>query len=160
MNPLSLNKNKTTAFAMPLALKGFNANQIVTDGFINAYIADIDKPEWDDYILLVFEDKREFETLQEVEYQRDDDYIYVFNIPDDLLDDYFKIIKGEYSEISEKAKQIILSFWGVEEDSTLYKVLNRVIEKKLGDRIEPKKIKELLPSFSLYEEVYGMGSGL
>jgi len=158
MNPLRIDKNKTTIFVLPLAVKGFTDNQIITDDFINAYIADIDKPEWDDYVILVYDREVALEDIAKASYKYEDYFLYVINIPDDLLADYFQIIQGKYTEISEKAKQRILQFWSQNEDSKLYKILYGMVESKLGDGIRPEKVKELMPPFRLYEEVYGMGS--
>ena len=150
MNPLSLNKNKSTIFILPMVLEDTKSEDIITDGFINTYIADFERPEFDDFVLLIRKDNMINTESLDMVYDSEDDLVYVFKVPEKYLEDYFKIIAGEYSSTSESYKKASLAFWDMDEKSTLYKILYGV---KKG-----KELKELLPSFSLSEEIYKMGT--
>lgn len=150
MNPLSLNKNKSTIFILPMVLEDTKSEDIITDGFINTYIADFERPEFDDFVLLVRKDNMKDTENLDMVYDNEDDLVYVFKVPEKYLEDYFKIIAGEYSSTSESYKNAVRAFWDIDEQSTLHKVL-------CGEKKE-KELKELLPSFSLSDEIYKMGT--
>ena len=89
--------NKTTWLIMPMAFygKGLKSTDILTTGFVNAYIGDLYRPELDDKILLVFDDNEE-----------------VFEIPEDFVNDYWRIITSQYHEVSDDYWKIVKDFWG------------------------------------------------
>jgi hypothetical protein len=130
MNILRYYKTDTTKFILPLL---FNDNtkhtNILTNDFKNAYIADIDDPSKDDYILVEFADSgsnpltNNTESNLEETYIKDDSIIYAYSIPDKFIEDYYKFLSGKYSEFSEQAKKHILNFWGEDDKSPLYRVL-------------------------------------
>jgi len=74
--------------------KGIKFNDILTTGFINAYIGDLHRPELDDKILLIFDDKEE-----------------VIEISEDFKDNYWKIITSQYHEVSDDYWEIAKDFW-------------------------------------------------
>ena len=89
--------NKTTWLIMPIALydKGIKHNDIsTTKGFINAYIGDLHRPEIDDKILLVYEDREE-----------------IYEIPNNFKNNYWSIITGQYHEVSDDYWEIVADFW-------------------------------------------------
>lgn len=130
MNPLGLGKNKTTVFILPMAFEDKKHSDILTDDFVNAYIADFDEPIFDDRLTLVYKDE-----------------IERYEIPDKFLGDYFKIIAGAYNDVSEEYKQHLLSFWECDVKSRLYEVIYG----------KDKIAKQLIPPFELTEEIYNIG---
>jgi hypothetical protein len=88
--------NKTTWLIMPMAFyeKGIKFNDILATGFVNAYIGDLHRPELDDKILLIFNDKEE-----------------VIEIPKNFENNYWKIITSQYHEISDDYWKIVADFW-------------------------------------------------
>lgn len=69
----------------------------------------------------------------------DDTYMYIYDIPKQYEDDYIKFYKGQYSEMSNSAKEIICKLSGVKPimESTVYKVLYKTNDQKL-------KVEELI----------------
>jgi hypothetical protein len=116
---------------MPLLFEGKKFTNIISDfkSFINAYIADFDKPQYDNCIILVFNTKQKDlpATNQKDHYTRvvksNELYFYVYEIPTDLSDEYTKWLFGKYSTFTDRTKQIILNFWEAGKTSLLYGVL-------------------------------------
>jgi hypothetical protein len=136
MNPLGLNKNKSTVFILPMVFATKKHSNILTDNFKNAYIADFDKPEYDDKLTVVWD------------YHTFGNTIDRFDIPDEYLGDYVKIIAGAYTATSDKYKQMLLSFWDSNDTTILYKVL-------YGKDVD--NVEEVLPCFDLSQEIYNIG---
>ena len=88
--------NKTTWLIVPMAFygKGLKSTDILINGFVNAYIGDLHRPELDDKILLIFDDKEK-----------------VIEIPKDFKDNYWRIITSQYHEISDDYWKIVTDFW-------------------------------------------------
>jgi hypothetical protein len=130
MNPLGLSKNKSTVFILPIVFSDKKYSDILTEDFINAYIADFEYPEYDDKLTVV----------RKSEVERHD-------IPKEYFEDYVKIIAGAYNATSDKYKQLVTSFWDCDKDSKLYNILYS----------PDNKDSELIPPFSLSDEVYNIG---
>ena len=133
MNPLKLNSNNSTIWLLPmLNEKGFKHNDIINEYFINAYIADIDKPENDNKLLIKYfvvegipkffnEDNKYTIYLDE----SDDSFVVAVNIPEEHLSNYHKFLAGQYSKFSKEYKQLILQFWEEDESTLLYGILHK-----------------------------------
>jgi len=165
------NYTNTTKFILPLLFdEKTKYHELFTNFFINAYIADMANKENDDKIHLLFADYPSLSLTQKLsnlitEYKYKDGYVLVYPLAIELEEDYEKIIKGEYSTISEKSKNRILSFW--EEDQTsllwgvLYKEGNKVREyyqEVLGTKIYGSwtREKEWWIPFSIPNEILGL----
>jgi hypothetical protein len=156
MNVLRFTKyTNTTKFILPLLFDEHTKyHGIFNNFFINAYIADFANKENDDKIHLLFADYPSL-TIQQTlpdpitEYEYKDGFVLVYDLPIEWENDYIKIITGQYSTVSEKAKNRMLSFW--EEDSTsllwgvLYKEGNAVreyFESHLSQKLHHKWTRE------------------
>ena len=139
MDILAYKKTLASQFLMPLLFENKKFTEIITDfdSFVNAYIADFDKPNYDNKIILVFKTKQKdlpeanlvdtyTKTIKDVEI-----YFYVYDIPDDLSDNYTMWLMGRYSLFTDRAKKIILNFWSADSNTLLYGVLY-----KTGDKIK------------------------
>lgn len=157
MNPLELNKNVSTIFILPMVFEDLKYDQIVTKDFKNAYVADFSRPEFDDDLILVFKEISSIQRDAKATYEVKGDIVEVYEIPDKYLAEYFKIYAGQYSEISEELKQIILKFWDEDEESLLYKILYNLVENDHEEDIRADKVKSLIPEFRLVDEVFRMG---
>lgn len=130
MNPLRLNKNKSTVFVLPMVFSDKKCTEIVTEDFKNAYIADFDNAEYDDYLTVVTENE-----------------VTRHNIPSEFLNDMILVFMGKYQETSEEYKKAVTQFWELDSDSYLYEIL-------YGDG---QTDEELLPPFNLSDEIYNLG---
>lgn len=147
MELLSLNNNMSCYFLVPLLFpEDTKSSQIFTEKFKDAYIADYKRKQHDDKVLLVY-DKYSIDiplTSRECEYKDEGNDILVYKIPSQFIDDYGRFLKGEYSNLSQEAKDLILGFWDQDEESLLYGILNKSVTKKLASyyrklKINPKK---------------------
>ena len=133
MDPLRLKVNVTTTFMLPLLYKsGLKHSDILTDTFIDAYIADIDKPNNDNKLLIRYAHIHglpewiDDQSLYEAE---DDSWMVTHEIPDEFADEYTNFLIGDYSKFSKEYKNQVLHFWEANEDTLLYGVLNRTGEE-------------------------------
>ena len=94
--------NKTTRLILPMAFydKGIKGDDILaTDGFINAFIGDVENPEFDNKILMVYDDKQE-----------------AFDIPKEFENDYWKIVCSQYQEVDPNYMKFVKEFWNYKYD--------------------------------------------
>lgn len=139
--------NKSTIFILPLLYEDIKYTDIITDNFINCYISDIQFPDPDNSLTIEF-----------------DNDVARFRIKEDKTDDYKKIIRSQYSNISNISKKQIISFWQQDENSHLYSVLyktNKILEywsKKSGKEIKANEENEYWPKFNTYEETRGLNT--
>lgn len=163
-------RNKTTRFLLPILgekMSSFNETY-----FINAYIDVEDVTRKTDvnclYLLYRFRATKEYldfeEKLQNHEqyrghYEPDKHHtIYLFEIPDNYIDEYRLFLKGKYSEFSNEYKYQIMNFFNFDTDGDTYQILNRgdkrriKMEEDLGVSI-PKNI-ELEDKPNIFEETY------
>ncbi len=138
--------NKSTIFILPLLYPGIQFSDVIYENYINSYVSDIIQQEPENSVIIEF-----------------DNNICRFRIPKEYLDDYKKIIKSQYSQISNEAKEITLYFWNQDKNSYLYSVLyktNKILDywrKKFKDvNIQASDEKEYWPKFNLYEETRGL----
>lgn len=139
MDILAYNKTFTSQFIMPLLFKDKKFTEIITDfeSFVNAYIADFDKPEFDNKIILVFNEKqKELPESNMIEHYtkliKDETlYFYVYEIPEEYSENYVFWLMGKYSLFTKEAKEQILNFWDCGENTLLYGALY-----KTGDAIK------------------------
>jgi len=168
MDPLRYNVNLTTTFLLPILYdKGLKHSDILTDTFINAYIADLNKPEHDDKIFI------EYATITNLPSWTKDSHLYPTNeesimvtqdIPTEIVDDYSLFLIGDYSKFSNEHKQRVLQFWEADSHTLLYGVLHRTgraIKKFWEESLDadldvaPLDIEYWKPP-NLKQEIFGM----
>jgi hypothetical protein len=132
---------------MPIVLysEGIKGDKIISKEFINAYIGDIDRPELDNQVLLVWDDGVE-ET---------------YPVPEEFEEDYWKIINSQYSKTSKEYKKLVLEFWGEDYASEFFRLLSGTdtISSKMEMQkgVVRSKLKELIADFDVFKEIYNMG---
>ena len=172
MNVLKFSKyTNTTKFILPLVFDNTTRyHKLLDNFFINAYIADMANKENDDKIHLLFADYPSLTLTQKMtdtitEYEYKDGYVLVYPIDNKWINDYNKIILGEYSKISIEAKYRILSFWEEDKDSPLHSVLfkegnavRKLVQEITGDKVNLPwdKEKEWWLSFIIPDEILGL----
>lgn len=168
MNPLILKVNNTTRFLLPmLYFKDLKHTDILTDYFIKAYIADIDHPENDGKLSIKYmtHDNIPKQLGDNVYYDEyDNSFIVVVDIPEKQLPNYYKILTGDYSDLTDEYKQAILAFWEENNKSILYGILYKVkdlvremIMEKAGTIPEEMSVKsEFWNAPKLHKEILGM----
>ena len=126
---------------MPLLFENHKFNEIISDfkSFVDAYIADFDKPNYDNKIILVFNTKqKDLPSINQVDkYTKTikdkgvehEFYCYVYDLPDKFADNYTAWLIGRYSLFSNDAKKQILNFWSAGKETLLYGVLYRTGSK-------------------------------
>lgn len=169
MNPLTIkNINKSSVFIMPLVFPdNITYRDIVTKDFVNAFISDLDDARYDGFdTLQIAYNKNRRKTIGEVErykYNHDDkDYmIYVFDTPEEYMNDMVTFFRSRYSELSDKAKERILKFWDEKDTSELYAILYNKPEllthftpSAKAAEIEPHT-GELYPEVDIGQEMLG-----
>lgn len=173
MDILRYNKTQTTQFIIPLLFRDKQFNELITDfdSLINAYIADFDKPKYDNKVIIAFRDKQknlpEENRIEHYTKTIKDEIIhfYVYSLPKEFEEDYTLFLLGKYSSFTESAKQKILNFWNSNEDSLLYGALYKTGEtiKKFYKENFDTKIddtwsngeSEWWPEPILRKEIYG-----
>jgi|DewCreStandDraft_4_1066084.scaffolds.fasta_scaffold190575_2 hypothetical protein len=152
----------STLFLMPTI--GLRKCIVAPYGFINAYIRDKDKPEYNGNIHLLFKPQNQ-ELINEfilVEKTRTDlfltsydyfnmHYVLVYKIDKKWEKDYEKIVNGKYSKLSNEYKKLIPNRVMVNDGKSFRllrslqgdilnrsEVLRNALEKELGVTIDPK----------------------
>lgn len=147
-------KNKSCSFILPLLGK----RRDYFEGLINCYLGDeVNKP-LDSLTKLFVHMEQYSDSYTKIDsfdqfYKLDDDtYMLVYNIPSKLQDDYIRFYKGEYSKMSEDAKELICKFSSQRPvmNSIVYKVLYKTADQK--EAVE-KLIGQKLP---MDAEVYSI----
>ena len=172
MNVLKFSKyTNTTKFILPLVFDNTTRyHKLLDNFFINAYIADMANKENDDKIHLLFADYPSLTLTQKmtdpiIEYKYGDGYVLVCPLENKWIDDYGKLIRGEYSTISQNAKNRILFFWDEDDNSLLYGVLykkgnavQKYVQEVLGlKHTEPFTMtKEWWFDFKILDEILGL----
>lgn len=127
MDPLRLKVNLTTAFTLPLLYdKGLKHSDILTETFINAYIADLGEPEQDNKLLVRYAtivNLPEWTNNFKLYASKDDAIMVTYEVPDDQIENYQKILIGDYSKLSLSYKEMVLNFWEANEDTLIHGVL-------------------------------------
>lgn len=141
------NMTSTTLYLLPLLFsEDTTHNTIINKDFKSAYIADFNKKQYDDNILLVYDDYSMPMpvTNRLAIYKNNKSTVIVYNLPDKYTDDYYKFLIKNVSAMSDNAKKRILDFWEEGEKSILYKSLYG------------SKTKDKLPEINLHIEVLGL----
>lgn len=127
MDPLRLKVNLTTVFMLPMLCdKDLKHYDILTDTFINAYIADLNKPEQDNKLLVRYATITDLPVWTKPYriYEDEEGTIMVpYDMSDKYINDYAKFLGGDYSKFSESYTDQILKFWEADEYSLLHGVL-------------------------------------
>jgi hypothetical protein len=127
-------RNNTTIFLLPILNMIGSKDFIINSNFISAYIYDIDKPEYDEKLLLAYTKTNidtKFEKILQNSLLFKDSYIdkenkiFVFDT-NDFLPDYEKFLLGYYDEFSINLKSNIYDFWNLTEKDNLYKIIQRI----------------------------------
>lgn len=140
-------KSKSTVFILPLLYPEIKYTDVLFEHFINCFISDANSLDIINSLIIEF-----------------DDNICRFRLPEEILEDYNKILHSQYSELSDQSKKNILYFWQVGEDSYLYSVLyktQKILDywsNKSGKEIFPSNSKEYWPKFNTYEETRGLST--
>lgn len=142
-----LKNTKTTSLMLPMYGKsiGYYGHQ-----FINCFLGDKDRPEFDEHILFLFKfsgtrDFTAFEAQMKSSPYYVTDYdptrehvVFVYKVPEEFLTDYYKFVQGSYSRISPKLKTMIIgsTTWGGTFDIlTRSKTYKAKLEEKLAVKI-------------------------
>ena len=147
MDIINNKKNKSTIFILPLLYPEIDYTNVLFEHFINCYISDVHAIDPENSLIIEF-----------------DDNSARFRVPIELLGDYKKIIRSQYSEITNESKQQIVYFWKENDDSYLHSVLHKTQKildywsKKTNMEIFPSKEKEYWPKFNTYEETRGLNT--
>lgn len=173
-NLKNLDLTEASRFVLPmLYATGRNDSFFITSLFNNCYIGDVNHPELQNKIFLLYDYKMtvsfvQFERSLELmsQYNTDYDYadehqvMYVFDVPEEHVDDYQLFIEGRYSEFSELLKDKILKFWGFKEGSLFHSLLyktERVLKHWSDQEIDYTKSAtegEYWPKPVLFKETF------
>lgn len=167
----NIKKNKSSYFILPML--GWQVADL-SEKFINCYIGDIDKPEYDDKILLLFKysgilKDLDFEKLLFSHPYFIDTYdpnkglvMYVFNIGELLKEDMDKFKSGKYSKLSNELKSIICK--GRQSNEKIVKAcyptqfdrnaLKRELENSLNMKIDLPEDAEILSIPNMERELF------
>jgi hypothetical protein len=120
---INYKNNQSVKFVLPLATR-INANTLFTKEFKGAFIGDVERPQWDGKLLLIYEypgtiesSKLDAKICREDLYTTSYDYtdqrlvVYVLELPDLYKEDLDLILDGKYNKISPEAKLMITKFW-------------------------------------------------
>jgi hypothetical protein len=139
MNSLEISTNSTTRFLLPILFPNTKYEELIANGFIQAYIGMLDDDTYDDSLLLLFHKDIDIEGLEELFIDKMDVDI-LDDLPDDTVqmivinnwrdyledeEEYSKFLSGNWSKLSPYSKENILSFWGEDGTSMLYMILTK-----------------------------------
>ena len=102
---------KSTTFIMPMIARSVKDYP----GFVNCYIRDESKPNLKLHIFVVQEEKKipklfyHKNPFLQSNYSIDGFKIWIYKVPETLLEDYYHFEDGEYSQFSKKYKNILCS---------------------------------------------------
>lgn len=130
-----------------------NSNN-ASSNFINAYSYDVNNPDLDKNLFMVFD--ADSHTHENVNFLKEQDEfirvyplrinkihynVYAFSIRYKFDKDYKEIMNGNYSEISDNTKKFILEFWNRDENYSLYSILYNTDIKysKASEEIIPEE---------------------
>lgn len=126
MDPIKLQHNDTTKFLLPILFPHITHIELFTEEFEQAYIGKLDDEQFDDTIILKCNESYDLSYIEENcigKLLSSDETLLVFDLPEDIKEEYEKFLNGEYSQFSERSKKDILNFWDTDEDSLLYTIL-------------------------------------
>ena len=155
-------------FILPMVMKSDATYEDVPKTFYKTCISIYDKPEFDDHIILVSTTStkppkcRLDLSLRGLYDEENKDFLSIFEIPREYLEDLYMITTGDYSNLSEAYKQKLLYFWKEDNNSPLYGVLyhnkNLVFSRNvlMMNAYEIKEARSYYPKPSLRELIYGI----
>lgn len=173
MDPLKTKYNLTTAFMLPILLdKGIQRNKILTETFIDTYIADLNKPETvtpGSNLLIRYatitnlpEWTKEFKIYE----SKDGSIMVMVEIPNSIIKDYTYFLLGDYSKFKKIHKTRIKDFWeSYMEDDLIYGVMYKqgeVIYRYWEDKyavplgLAPPEFEYWRPP-DMKKEIFGIG---
>lgn len=136
---MKISLNQSTKFILPIiSTDTMRSNFFDNKFFIGCYIGDLNQAKYQDKILLAykFDMSINFVSFErklmknpyilhnaDYDYDKHNIVVYVFNVPKEHLEDYYSIIEGRYSEVSNMLKLKILKFWGEKDTSLLHSIL-------------------------------------
>lgn len=135
MNSFEISTNCITRFLLPTIFPNTTYNELIANNFKKAYIGMLDDDHYDDSLLMLFHKDADENTLAELFDHMDIDIIedehneelqiVVVNNWQDFIgdDDYSNFLSGNFQMFEEQSKQNIVSFWGEDNNSLLYKGL-------------------------------------
>lgn len=156
--------NISTSFILPMLGLSFGW---LREYLLNVYVGDTTKPELSEHIFVHLEYSNDEKFIGIEQQLRDhDDYLddydpdantvmFVFAVPKEYKEDYWKFIKGKYSEFSVSLKQAIL---GNATSGRNYDILTRnstykeALEKRLD--VSLPENAELLSVPNLEKEIF------
>lgn len=120
-----------TKFIAPMVFKDNIRYSNTLQNFYKTCLSIIDKPEYDDNIIIVSTtpliDKnlkyKKTTIVANERYRSNFEYLNIFHIPEEYEDDLYLIVAGKYSRLSDKYKRRLLYFWNEDKDSKLFAVL-------------------------------------
>jgi len=125
-------------FILPMVMKKDATYKDVPKTFARTHISIFDKPEFDDHIILVSSSPKDLPkcrrdlSLRGIYEEKDKAHLHIFEIPTEYEDDLYKIVGGDYPQLSEEYKRRLLSFWQEDNNSPLYGVLYHVLKLALS----------------------------
>lgn len=167
MDPLRHSVNLTTTFILPLLYdKGLKHSDILTDSFINAYIADLNRPEQDNKMLVNYITITDLPkwTNDYTVYETDNgSFMVSVEIPDNFIDDHGRFLMGDYSKFSDEHKDRVIKFWEAHDNlltGVLFRgseELNEFMKKHYDTDFEllPPETEQWNPP-NLKKEIFGM----
>jgi hypothetical protein len=134
--------NDTMRFLLPiLYTKEYNNYFFFNDYYIGSYTSDINYPEMDNKLLLVYQFIPEitYITFEECifdhpcyagkyTYEREDIIVYAFDIPENFKKDYNDVGNRNFSKLSSDLKLNIAKMWTLHSTDELFKIITGNID--------------------------------
>lgn len=116
MNPLNLVCSDTTRFIIPMLFPNSNYDEVLKD-IVDSYSFDYYEPCYDNTIIIVKNNDKLPHTNYNplYTYKRQNQYCFVYNIPEEFKKDYSFIMKSQYNKLSKLYYTLLLKFWDVDE---------------------------------------------
>ena len=113
MNPLNLVCTDTTRFIIPMLYADSNYKSMLDKDFIDSYSFDYYEPNYDNKIIIV----KRTDKIPKINYnllytyKRQNQYCFVYDIPDEFRKDYNYIIRGKFHLLSNNYIERLILFW-------------------------------------------------
>jgi hypothetical protein len=134
--------NDTMRFLLPvLYTKDYTNDFFFNDFFMGAYTSDINYPEMDNKLLLVYQfvPEAEYITFEEClfdiptyagkyDYEGLDVVVYAFDIPDQFKEDYIKVGQNQFTDLSSGLKLNISKMWRLQSSDELFQIITGAVE--------------------------------
>ena len=118
----------TTRFIIPMLFQDSNYTEVLEKNFIDSYSFDYYEPEYDNKIIIISNSNETPRTKYTpiASYKRQNQYCFVYDIPDEFKKDYAYILKGKYDFISQDYFNILKEFWEEETIDIKYNFIREV----------------------------------